>query len=85
MALSHLLGFDLCPQLRERRQRHLFVPRGTKIPDEIAAVCEASVDTALEGINLRGVFRFPVEPYAGQLSCCRHLRATIRRNPRRRW
>jgi len=47
MALSRLLGFDLCPRLRELRQRHLFVPRGTKIPEEIAAVCEASVDTAL--------------------------------------
>lgn len=47
MALSRLLGFDLCPRLRELRQRHLFVPRGMKIPEEIAAVCEASVDTAL--------------------------------------
>ncbi len=47
MALSRLLGFDLCPRLRELRQRHLFVPRGTKVPEEIAAVCEASVDTAV--------------------------------------
>jgi len=47
MALSRLLGFDLCPRLRELRQRHLFVPRGMKIPEEIAAVCEASVDPAL--------------------------------------
>ena len=47
MALSRLLGFDLCPRLRELRQRHLFVPRGMKIPEEIAVVCEASVDTAL--------------------------------------
>ena len=47
MALSRLLGFDLCPRLRELRQRHLFVPRGTKVPEEIAAVCDASVDAAL--------------------------------------
>ena len=47
MALSRLLGFDLCPRLRELRQRHLLVPRGLKIPAEIVAVCEASVDTAL--------------------------------------
>jgi TnpA family transposase len=47
MALSRLLGFDLCPRLRELRQRHLFVPRRMKLPEEIAAVCEASVDTAL--------------------------------------
>ncbi len=47
MALARLLGFDLCPRLKELKQRHLFVPRGTKVPAEIAAVCEANVDTAL--------------------------------------
>ena len=47
MALSRLLGFDLCPRLREIKQRHLFVPRGTKVPREIAAVRQASVDTML--------------------------------------
>ena len=41
MALSRLLGFDLCPRLKELKQRHLFVPRGMKIPGEIAAVCQA--------------------------------------------
>jgi TnpA family transposase len=29
MALARLLGFDLCPRLKELKQRHLFVPRGT--------------------------------------------------------
>ena len=43
--LAH--GTSLCPRLRELRQRHLFVLRGMKVPEEIAAVCEASVDTAL--------------------------------------
>jgi len=47
MGLSRLLGFDLCPRLRELKQRRLFVPRATKVPEEIAAVCEASIDTAL--------------------------------------
>ncbi|MGH8759006.1 MAG: Tn3 family transposase, partial [Burkholderiales bacterium] len=47
MALARLLGFDLCPRLKELKQRHLFVPRGTTIPAEIAAVCEASVNTDL--------------------------------------
>ena len=46
-ALWSLLGFDLCPRLKELKQRHLYVPRGTVIPPEIAAVCEATVDTAL--------------------------------------
>jgi TnpA family transposase len=47
MGLSRLLGFDLCPRLKELKQRHLFVPRGMKVPQAIAAVCQASVDTAL--------------------------------------
>jgi len=131
MGLARLLGFDLCPRLRELKQRHLYVPRGTAIPAEIASVCVANVDTELhrarelrtgqtrrrdagcgrrvelvgqrrdglehgadadhpgslgqsapdhpaeligriaptrlEGINLRGVFRFPIERYADQI------------------
>ncbi len=47
MALARLLGFDLCPRLKELKQRHLVVPRGTKVPAEITAVCEANVDIAL--------------------------------------
>jgi len=45
-AMSHarLLGFDLCPRLKELKQRHLFLPKGMVIPAEIAAVCEASVN-----------------------------------------
>ena len=47
MMLARLLGFDLCPRLKELRQRHLFLPRGMAVPPEIAAVCEATVDTGL--------------------------------------
>ena len=47
MTLARLLGFDLCPRLKELKQRRLFVPRGMKVPEEIAAVCEAGIDTAL--------------------------------------
>lgn len=47
MALARLLGFDLCPRLKELKQRHFFVPRGTKVPEEIKAVCEANIDIAL--------------------------------------
>ncbi|WP_288483143.1 Tn3 family transposase, partial [uncultured Acidovorax sp.] len=27
MSHARLLGFDLCPRLKELKQRHLFVPR----------------------------------------------------------
>lgn len=46
MALARLLGFDLCPRLRELKQRRLFVPRGVAVPDEIASVCLANADLA---------------------------------------
>ena len=47
MMLARLLGFDLCPRLKEFKQRHLFLPRGMVIPAEIAAVCEANINTDL--------------------------------------
>ena len=47
MTLARLDGFDLCPRLKELKQRHLFLPRGMVVPAEIAAVCEASVNTDL--------------------------------------
>jgi TnpA family transposase len=47
MMLARLLGFDLCPRLKELKQRHLFLPRGMSVPAEIAAVCDANVNTDL--------------------------------------
>jgi TnpA family transposase len=47
MALARLLGFDLCPRLKELKQRQLYVPHAMAIPTEIASVCVANVDTAL--------------------------------------
>ena len=46
IGLARLLRFDLCAPLREIQPRHLFVPRGRKVPEEIAAVGEARVETA---------------------------------------
>ena len=47
MMLARLVGFDLCPRLKELRQRHLCLPRGMTVPAEIANVCETTVDIAL--------------------------------------
>lgn len=44
MALARLLGFDLCPRLKVLKDRHLFVPGGTAIPDSVRAICRATVD-----------------------------------------
>ena len=47
MALSRMLGFDLCPRLKELKQRHLFLPRGMPVPPELAAVCKSDVNIEL--------------------------------------
>ena len=43
MAIAKLLGFDLCPRLRDLRERKMFVPRGWPVPE------------SLEGVTLRRV------------------------------
>ena len=38
MAIAKLLGFDLCPRLRDLRKRKLFVPRGWPVPETLEGV-----------------------------------------------
>ena len=51
MTVAKLLGFDLCPQLRNLSERRLFLPKGMKVPDnlETAAVCDVSERTIIKG------------------------------------
>lgn len=44
MALARLLGFDLCPRLKALKDRHLFLPQGTRIPESLRPICRANVD-----------------------------------------
>lgn len=44
MCLAWLLGFDLCPRLSELKQRRFYVPRGFTVPQEMVAVCKATVN-----------------------------------------
>ncbi len=44
MALAKLLGFDLCPRLKALKDRHLFVPRGTEVPEKLRPICRAIID-----------------------------------------
>ena len=41
------VGLRSVPTRRELNQRHVFVSRGMKVPQEIASVCQASINTAL--------------------------------------
>jgi len=51
MTVAKLLGFDLCPQLRNLSERHLYLPRGMKVPANLerAAKCEVSERTIIRG------------------------------------
>lgn len=43
MSVAKLLGFDLCPQLRNLSERRLFVPRRMDVPDELVAATLSDV------------------------------------------
>jgi len=51
MAVSKLLGFDLCPRLRNLSERRLYLPRGTAAPEGLASVisCEISLKAIRDG------------------------------------
>ncbi len=51
MAVAKLLGFDLCPQLRNLSERRLFVPRRMDVPDALAV---ATVDDISERAIIKG-------------------------------
>jgi TnpA family transposase len=34
----------LCPRLKELSDRHLFLPRGSEIPENLKGICHATID-----------------------------------------
>jgi TnpA family transposase len=46
MALARGVGLDLCPRPKELSDRHLFLPRGSEIPENLKAICHATLDPA---------------------------------------
>lgn len=46
MGVARLLGFDLCPRLKNLRERRLTVLRGTDVPECLAAVTDGTLDLA---------------------------------------
>ena len=47
MGLCKLLGFDLCPRLKDLRYRRLHVPNGMSIPDELLGVVSRDLRVGL--------------------------------------
>jgi TnpA family transposase len=46
MTLARGVGLDLCPRLKELSDRHLFLPRGSDIPENLKGICHATLDPA---------------------------------------
>lgn len=46
MTLARGVGLDLCPRLKELSDRHLFLPRGSEIPENLKGICHATLDPA---------------------------------------
>jgi TnpA family transposase len=49
MAVSKLVGFDLCPRLKNLRERRLYVPREMAVPEEIVPIVDRSL--SLEAVE----------------------------------
>jgi TnpA family transposase len=51
MSLSKLLGFDLCPRLRDLKLRRLHLPRSIAVPEVLAPIvdCDVNLDVIAKG------------------------------------
>jgi TnpA family transposase len=44
MSLARTSGFDLCPRLKALKDRHLYLPRGSDIPEKLINICNATLN-----------------------------------------
>jgi TnpA family transposase len=68
MALARLLGFDLCPRLKELKQRRLYVPRGFEIPAAVKPIAIANVDVEAIEKHWDGLVHLAASVHSGHAS-----------------
>jgi TnpA family transposase len=68
MAIAKLLGFDLCPRLRDLRERKLFVPRSWPVPEGIEGVTMARVSVRAIESGWDELLRLVASIRAGKVS-----------------
>ncbi|MEQ1597194.1 MAG: Tn3 family transposase [Casimicrobium sp.] len=68
MSIAKLLGFDLCPQLRNLLERKLHLPSGTKPPDSIERVTVVGVSLKAITKNWDEMLRLIASIRTGRLS-----------------
>nr|WP_257993276.1 Tn3 family transposase [Cupriavidus pauculus] len=68
MAVAKLLGFDLCPRLRNLAERKLYLPRGLAAPDKLTSVVanEISLKAIRDGWD--GLLRLVASIKSGRVS-----------------
>jgi TnpA family transposase len=73
MTLARLLGFDLCPRLKALKDRHLFVPRGTEVPEAIRSICHAQIDIRKIADHWESIVHLVASVHTGHTSATHSL------------
>ena len=68
MAISDGLGFAMCPRLKALSDRHLYLPRGSDVPENLKAICEASLDLSQVAAQWDAWVRLLASVYSGHIS-----------------
>ena len=74
MAIAKLLGFDLCPRLRDLAERKLYLPRGFSVPDGLEAVTVRRVSLAAIERGWDELLRLAASIRSGRVSASLALR-----------
>ena len=73
MAIAKLLGFDLCPRLRDLTERKLYLPRGSRVPDGLEAVTVRRVSLAAIDRGWDELLRLAASIRSGRVSATQAL------------
>lgn len=73
MAIAKLLGFDLCPRLRDLRERKLFVPRGWPVPETLERVTVRRVSVKAIERGWDDLVRLAASIRAGKVSAAQAI------------
>jgi len=68
MAVAKLLGFDLCPQLRDIAERRLYLPRSIDLPENLERIAVTSVSESAIGKGWDELMRLVASIRSGRLS-----------------
>jgi TnpA family transposase len=73
MALARLLGFDLCPRLKALSDRHLFLPKGSEVPDVVRSIVRTRIDPAKIVAQWDRILHLAASVHAGHASAVEAL------------